>query len=183
MMPDHGARAWYAEGVRAHYARHGHAYQNPHVDRVERSIRESLARWNLDTRRCLDLAAGGGEASVPLIEAGSSVDAIDPYTHELYQSRLGRACEPLTFADVAGGALASRNYTLIVCSFALHLCERSMLPALGIALAQIAPRLLVIAPQKRPGLDARFGWMIQNTMTLDRVHTRLFHSTLLELVE
>lgn len=56
--------------------------------------------------------------------------------------------EPHSFEDVAAGALAGRNFTLVVCSFALHLLDESWLPALATQLALVSDALLILTPHK-----------------------------------
>lgn len=167
-----GARAWYEQGVGRHYARHGAGYRNPHDATVARIIEQALARWKPRLDRVLDLAAGSGEASEPLIRAGAGVDAIDPFTGDAYARRIGRPCEAITFEQVAQGELDGRRYDLIVCSFALHLCPPSRLASLAMALGRMTDELWVISPHKRPVIDLRFGWQASDQFTLDRVHAR-----------
>ena len=59
-----------------------------------------------------------------------------------------------TFADIAADALSGREYSLIVCSFALHLCEPSRLPALAFELARAADAMLILTPHKKPEIRA-----------------------------
>ena len=47
-----------------------------------------------------------------------------------------------------------------MCSYGLHLCERSWLPGLCVALAAAAGRLIVITPHKRPVIDPAWGWTL-----------------------
>src|SRR5947209_8650835 len=81
-----------------------------------------------------------------------------PAAAAAYAARTGRPAARLTFEDVAAGALAGRTYSLVVCSFALHLCEPSRLPGVAAALAQVSPALLVVTPHKRPVLRPAWGW-------------------------
>src|SRR4051794_17408381 len=141
-----------AHGVAAYYRRFGAAYRNPHEPAVRRTLRAAVAAWRPDLSRVLDLAAGSGEATLALRELGAAeVDGIDPYTAAAYEARTGRPAAALSFEDVAVGALAARPaYSLVVCSFALHLCEPSRLPGVAAALALVSPALLVVTPHKRP---------------------------------
>jgi SAM-dependent methyltransferase len=167
-----------SHGVEAYYRRFGHQYRNPHEPAVVRSLTESVRRWPLDlSRRVLDLAAGSGEATLALRELGAgAIDATDPFTHAAYAARTGRACERLGFEDVAAGALAGRSYGLIVCSFALHLCEPSRLPGVAAALSLLAPSLLVLTPHKRPVLRPEWGWAPAGEFVVERVRTRWYRS-------
>lgn len=167
-----GARAWYERGVARHYAEHGSDYRNPHDEIVARLIGQALNRWKPGLARVLDLAAGSGEASEPLIRAGANVEAIDPFTGEAYRRRIGRDCEAMTFEQIACGSLEDRSFDLVVCSFALHLCPPSRLASLAMALGRVTDEAWVISPHKRPAIDPRWGWRVADQFTLDRVHAR-----------
>jgi hypothetical protein len=104
------------------------------------------------------------------------VDAADPYTHEAYESRVGSRPEPLSFKDVAAVALAGRTYSLIVCSFALHLCETSRLPAVAYQLSLVSPDLLVLTPHKRPNIRPEWGWALAGELCVERVRSRWYRS-------
>lgn len=82
--------------------------------------------------------------------SAGSIDACDPYTGEAFQRRTGTPAEAHSFEDVASGALCGRDYTLVVCSFAMHLLDESWLPALCSQLAQVADQMLILTPHKVP---------------------------------
>lgn len=164
-------------GASGYYRQFGADYRNPHEPAVRQSILSAVQRWPLDLSHVVDLAAGSGEATLALREAGAvRVEGIDPYTHEAYRARTGSPAEPLSFEDVAAGALAGRRYSVIVCSFALHLCQPSRLPAVAFQLSQVAPALLVLTPHKRPEVKPAWGWELEGEFVLDRVRTRLYRS-------
>ena len=177
-MPDDAIRNEYERvGVERFYAEHGGDYRNPHEPQVATLIRDLVNAHSLDVSTVLDLAAGSGEATLALLAAGAKhVDAIDPFTAEAYTRRTGRPCEPLTFADLAAGAIANRRYSLIVCSFALHLCEPSRLPQLLWQLAEISPRLMILTPHKRPTIEAEWRWRLIEERIVDRVRGRVYSS-------
>ena len=140
-------------GVSGFYQQFGDAYRNPHEAAIRLALHTGLARWVLDLSRVLDLACGSGEVTLVLQELGcTNIDGIDPYTAEAYQARTGRQAEPLTFEQIAGGALEGRRYSLIVCSYALHLLPASRLPVVAYQLQRIAPALIMLTPHKRPQL-------------------------------
>ena len=173
-----------AAGIRGQYERHGsdgyyrqfgRGYRNPHEPVVRESILSAVERWKLDLCRVLDLAAGSGEATLALREAGAGrIDGIDPYTFEAYRGRTGCEAEQMTFDQIAAGALSGRHYSLIVCSFALHLCQTSRLPRLTCQLASISPALLVLTPHKRPEIRPAWGWQLHGEFLSDRVRTRIY---------
>jgi SAM-dependent methyltransferase len=171
-----GIRPLYDElGAQAYYEQHGAAYRNPHEAIVARAIQSAVTRWKLDTTRVLDLACGSGEATLALAAAGvQSVVGVDPYTWQAYEARTGRAALRHTFEDIALGALAEQRFSLVVCSFALHLLADSWLPPLCHQLAVIAPALLIITPHKRPALAEAWGWRLHAEDIAERVRARLY---------
>jgi hypothetical protein len=169
-------RAAYEEhGVEDFYRRFGATYRNPHEGAVRAAMREALTRWAPDRAAVLDLACGSGEVTLALRDAGCGiVDGMDPYTGDAYLARTGQQAECHTFAEITAGALEGRRYSLIVCSFALHLAESSRLPLLAYQLSRIAPALLVLSPHKRPALRPEWGWELRGELTVERVHARLY---------
>lgn len=161
-------------GVDGYYAQHGHEYRNPHEPIVRQLLAAATARWALDLTSVLDLACGSGEVTLCLRELGAAeIVGIDPYTCEAYRARTGGAAEPLSFEQIARGALAGRRHSLIVCSFAMHLIDTSWLPALLSQLALVAPRLLILTPHKRPDIRPAWGWRLADEIQLERVRIRL----------
>jgi hypothetical protein len=123
----------------------------------------------------LDLAAGSGEVTLALRELGAArVDGVDPFTFGAYLSRTGQPAERLTFEDVAAGALAGRHYSLVVCSFALHLLEPSRLPAVCQQLSMVSDALLVLTPHKRPVIRREWGWDLVGEVVVERVRARMY---------
>lgn len=179
MSDDPSIRAGYQrDGVERYYREHGGHYANPHGDVVHALIRRCVREWSLELSRVLDLAAGAGEATIALRAAGAGqIDAIDPYTAAAYERATGAGCEPLRFEDVAAGAIRGRRYTLVVCSFALHLVESSRLPAVVMELAAISPALLVLTPHKRPVLKDAWGYRLLAETLHQRVRARLYATT------
>jgi hypothetical protein len=176
----------HAPAIRTHYERLGVEgfyrdaacdYRNPHEPQLAAALRRACALWRPDLSRVLDLAAGSGEATIVLRKLGAAhIDGTDPFTFAAYQRRTDQPAERLTFERIAAGALAGRDYSLIVCSFAMHLCEPSRLPALATQLALIADALLVLTPHKRPTLQAAWGWRYRGELLQERVRVRHYVS-------
>jgi len=165
-------------GPQAYYQQHGPAYRNPHEDAVRSTLTRCCRQWTLDLRRVLDLACGSGEATLELRQLGAEcVEGADPFTIEAYAQRTGLEALPLSFEQIAAGALSDRKYTLIVCSYALYLLEPSRLPGLLAQLAQHSPALLILAPHKRPAIKDDWGWALQQQMYHRRVRARLYQRT------
>lgn len=162
-------------GVDGYYAQHGHDYRNPHEAIVRRLLAAAVERWALDLGSVLDLACGSGEVTLGLRELGATeIRGIDPYTCAAYRARTGGEAEALSFEQIAGGALAGRRHSLIICSFAMHLIATSWLPALLTQLALVAPRLVILTPHKRPTIRPAWGWRLADEIQLDRVRARLY---------
>ncbi|HWE63076.1 MAG TPA: class I SAM-dependent methyltransferase [Chloroflexota bacterium] len=165
-------------GIQDYYQRFGAAYRNPHEHAIQTALRQALLRWPCDLSAVLDLACGSGEVTLALQAAGcASVDGIDPYTERAYRQRTGKVAQPYTFAEIASGALAGRRYSLIVCSFALHLVEGSRLPILAYQLSRIGQALLVLTPHKRPVLRPEWGWTLRDELVVERVRVRYYVTT------
>ena len=164
-------------GADAYYRDHAADYTNPHEPEIAQAISMATSKWALDLSAVLDLACGSGEATRALRDVGARrIDGCDPYLFELYERRTGIPAEQFSFEDVAGGALAGRSYSLIVCSFALHLVEPSRLPAVCCQLSLVAPALLVLTPHKRPELKPEWGWRSDGEFVWARVRTRVYRA-------
>lgn len=144
LYEEHGAEAYYRE--------HADGYANPHFPQIEALISANLQR--LDTSGgVLDFSAGGGEVTLSLQKNNvENITGCDPFTFDLFEKNTGRPCLRFSFKDVIKGAPLGR-YSLIVSSFALHLCPASDLFLLAWNLLQAAPLLVVITPHKRPELE------------------------------
>jgi 2-polyprenyl-3-methyl-5-hydroxy-6-metoxy-1,4-benzoquinol methylase len=162
-------------GVQGFYAQSGASYRNPHERIVRAILRQAVDRWGIDVQHVLDLACGSGEVTLALQELGcTSIDGIDPYTYQAYFQRTSKHAEKYTFEQITAGALLGRNYSLIVCSFALHLLEQSRLPGLACQLKLISDTLIIITPHKRPQLRTDWGWEQVDELMLERVRARLY---------
>ena len=174
------------------YAAHGCEYSNPHADLLDRALVQAFSAFDsagaLGPReggvwRALDLACGGGEATLALSRwwehsrgggacddddgggdgkrkkkrrrgAALEIDACDPYTADRYAQKTGGRAEPWSFDDVARGALETRQpYDLTLASFCLHLLDEEALRATLGALARRSRLLCVASPFKKPAID------------------------------
>lgn len=161
--------------VAGYYQTFGRAYRNPHEPVVREVLRQALPKWQPDLSAVLDLACGSGEITLALRELGHlNTHGIDAYTAEAYQGRTGQQAEVMSFEDIAHGKLGERRYSLIVCSFALHLAKRSYLPGLLFELRRVAPALLVLTPNKRPELKPEWKWSLVGELMHERVRARYY---------
>lgn len=169
-------RNHYAEqGVQQYYEQQGAAYRNPHEPVVRILLERIVPHWQLDLTHVLDLAAGSGEATLALRNLGAtSIDATDPYTYTAYETRTGSPCERYTFEDIAQGVFGDRSYSLIVCSFALHLIAVSWLPMVCMQLSEITTQFVILTPHKRPEIKQDWGWRLHETVMHERVRARYY---------
>jgi SAM-dependent methyltransferase len=163
--------------VRGFYEKYGAEYRNPHESAIAALITVAVDRWQLNCDQVLDLACGSGEVTLALRHLGhTNITGVDPYTYTAYQQRTGLEAEPYSFEDIAIGALSERRYSLIICSFALHLIPLSWLPLVVYQLRQISNSLVVITPNKSPRLKPEWGWIFRDEIEINRVRARLYQT-------
>lgn len=171
-------KAYEEHGVTEYYQQYGDSYINPHEEAVAAVVAYAVTTWYLPTERVLDLACGSGEVTLALSALGvSTIVGVDPYTGKAYQARTKQNVLPLSFEDIAKGKLQEERYSLIVCSYAMHLVEVSWLPLLLHQLAIMSHQLLIVSPHKRPVIKPSWGWTLRDSVTLDRVHGRWYSYT------
>ena len=157
-------RNMYSElGVDDFYKEFGNEYKNPHSE----IIKKLLADIEVGDR-LLDLCCGSGEVTRCFPE--KHVIGCDPYTHDLYKKLTGREVLTFSFKDIALGALDNYRFDTVICSFALHLCEDSMLNPVLYRLATITKKLIILTPHKRPKINSY--WKLENEVMIDRVRLR-----------
>lgn len=141
-----------AHGAEAYYREHGNHYANPHFPEIRALLERNFERF--DCASVLDFAAGSGEVTRVLQSLGAHhITGCDPFTHQLFEQNTGLPCLQHSFKDVIRGSLVGQRYSLIVSSFALHLCPPKDLYPLTWQLLQVAPLLVVLTPHKRPELE------------------------------
>lgn len=139
-------------GVDEFYRLHSHNYINPHKDRIENLLTEAKTIWNIKGS-ILDLCCGSGEVSRMFSEC--NVDGVDPFTKELYEANTNNNCIEMTFKDIVQNGFENR-YDFVICSYAMHLCERSMLPMLLYWISEASNNLIIITPHKKPDCNGEF---------------------------
>jgi Methyltransferase domain len=163
-------------GVAGYYEEYGADYHNPHEAIIAEVLRLAVTRWQLDLTAVLDLACGSGEVTLALRSLGAGkIDGVDPYTGAAYLARTGQTAAALRFEDIAVGALQGQQYTLMVCSFALHLLPVSWLPAVLAQLRENAACLLLLTPHKRPVIRPEWGWQLHDEFVLEKVRARCYY--------
>lgn len=140
-----------AFGAEGYYREFGDGYENPHFPEIKTLLERNVDQF--DCSSVLDLAAGGGEVTQVLQALGyNHIIGCDPFTFRLYEKNTGLSCLQLDFREILKMGLAEK-YSVIICSFALHLCAIKDLFSLSWNLLQAAPLLVIITPHKRPELE------------------------------
>ncbi len=171
--------AYEAYEIDNYYQKFGDSYRNPHETIIQQILELTNQQWALDWHRVLDLACGSGEVTLALENIGIlNVEAIDPFTYKNYQERTGKIARQFSFEEIATGALAGEKYSLIICSFALHLVPESRLPILLYHLGLVSNHLLIITPHKRPEIKPAWSWLSVDEIYWQKVRARLYTSNL-----
>lgn len=162
-------------GVEGYYLAHAADYRNPHEPAIGLCLAALVQGRRPNLAQVLDLACGSGEVSLALRGLGAArVDGVDPYTGAAYLARTGQGAEAISFEMIADGALIGRRWSLIVCSFALHLLPASRLAGTLTQPALCAPELWVITPHKRPDIRPAWGWRLADEVVAGRVRGRAY---------
>ena len=186
-------------GVENYYIKHGDSYRNPHELKINNALNKLLFNdkniWikQIDFSYILDLCCGSGEITMYLKkylmnkknknnkDINMRIDAIDPFTYNAYLNRTGMKAYKYNFQDIQNGILwelltDNDHYSLIVCSYALHLCQQTRLSSVCYCLSMVGEKLLIITPHKRPIIDKKMGWQLLHENVCDKVRIRLYQS-------
>ncbi|WAX16523.1 hypothetical protein LC76P1_00086 [Lysinibacillus phage LC76P1] len=166
-----GVRDEYSKyGVDKYYLEYGNEYKNPHFNTIRELIQNEVIKGKV-----LDLACGNGEATICLDSSKVSVVGCDPYLNNQYIVNTHNQCYSYNFDDIIDGRLSDLEFDVIVCSFAMHLCEESKLDVLLYQLSLITKELIILTPNKKPDIKDTF-WDIKYEKVLDRVRLRRYQS-------
>ena len=145
-------------GVETYYRTQGDSYANPHALYLAELLEKN--RHRIDYTQTLDLACGGGEVTQILRGLGfENALGCDPFTRQLFERNTSKECLEFNFEDIVKGRLTAhfgaenRQFTTIVCSFALHLCIEKQLFTLVAELFRLTENIVIITPHKRPELE------------------------------
>ena len=160
-------------GVEGYYLQHGEDYTNPHIDKITYLLNLDEVKAFIGDK-VLDLSCGGGEVTLALNSHGKeySIDGVDPYTVEAYKKNTGKDCMPFSFKDIVLGSLDGKKYDTVICSFAMHLCEGSMLNMLLYRLSLISDTLIILTPHKRPVIES--WWRLEREIYFKKVKLRIY---------
>jgi 2-polyprenyl-3-methyl-5-hydroxy-6-metoxy-1,4-benzoquinol methylase len=146
-------------------------YKNPHQKIIESLLEDYIISKSKDSR-ILDLCCGDGLVTNYLKSIGfKNIYGVDPYFQEIYQQKTKEVCYKKDFKEIV---LSNdlEECDIIICSFALHLCEKSLLPQLLFKLSQIGEELVVITPHKNPVI--KNSWSMEREVMEERVRMRVF---------
>lgn len=164
-------RNQYAQvGVATYYKTNANTYINPHEAVITKLINESTKFINYGDS-VLDLCCGNGLATKVLEQKVQHIVGNDPYMHKQYTEQTNRYCYDYDFKQLAQ-ACPINNVDTVICSFALHLCDESLLPNVLYNLSLIANTLVVITPNKKPTIN--MFWELQNEIVKERVRLRIY---------
>jgi trans-aconitate methyltransferase len=129
----------------------------------------------LPLENVLDLACGDGLVTRTLQSLGyQRIEGIDPYLSHLYTAATGCRCLNMSFKDIIQKT-SDLKYSCIICSFGLHLCDKSMLPSLLWRLSEMSSKLVVVSPSKFPVIGKPEVERFALTPDKKRVHYREYN--------
>lgn len=164
-------RNQYAQvGVENYYQNNADTYTNPHEDIITELINESTEIVDYGNS-ALDLCCGNGLATKVLEQHVKHIVGNDPYMHRQYTEQTNRYCYDYDFKQLAQSCPIDKVDT-IICSFALHLCDESLLPNILYNLSLITNTLVVVTPNKKPTIN--IFWELQNEIVKERVRLRIY---------
>ena len=159
-------------GIKDYYIINGMYYVNPHEHQLILNLPSIIKKWFPKLLSVIDLACGSGEITLILNKIYDNINivGIDPYTYDNYNKRTGKNCIKLSFEEISTLSASNNisillnnlctNYDVIICSYALHLIDKSWLPSLLYQLSTITKYLIIISPHKRPIIDIKTGWKL-----------------------
>ena len=159
-------------GVDTYYQQHANDYCNPHFNTIEIMLKDYILSHDIG-EKILDFCCGSGEVTKILNECGTyHIEGNDPYTFSLYSKNTGNPCHKYSFKDVVIGKMVNMHYDTIICSFAMHLCDMSMLDTLLYQLSSCTDNLIIVSPHKRPEINAWFE--LENSFERNRVKMKVY---------
>lgn len=164
-------RTQYAQvGVETYYETNADTYTNPHEPIITELIQESTEIVDYGNA-VLDLCCGNGLATKVLEQKVKHIVGNDPYMYQQYTEQTNQFCYKYDFKQLSQ-ACPINNVDTVICSFALHLCDESLLPNVLYNLSLIANTLVVITPNKKPTIN--MFWELQNEIVKERVRLRIY---------
>lgn len=166
-------------GVDDFYKNIGGDYYNPHIFDIKKCIKKCISYGYDDFDNTLDLASGLGEITNILYELGYTdinIIGCDPYLHRQYELKTGNKCLSYSFSDIQKGKLNNFKFDTIICSYALHLAEESIVPELMWNLSTISRCIFIISPNNKPIIKDSYGWDLMYSFKEGKARCRIYDS-------
>lgn len=173
-IKEYGIRDEYSKmGVENFYKLNKTSYVNPHLENIHLCLDWVLRRIKIIN--FLDLAGGTGEVTSYLKTKGI-IDGIgcDPYLSDTYIERTEHDCLTYSFEDISNNGL-NNYYQTIICSYALHLCDKSYFNNLLYNLALNCEYFVLISPSKYPVISEDYFQLIDSVI-INKTHCKIFKS-------
>ncbi len=163
-------------GVEDFYKKKGNEYTNPHLKYIEESIKTIVDLGIVNLSKVLDLGSGTGEVTNELNNLGYyNVEGLDLYLCDEYENNTGYKCMEMSFDDIQQGKLKDKKYSTIICSYALHLADKSILHDLLWELSLISEYLVILSPTKKPEISED-SWELIYSFTNVKSKNRIYTS-------
>ena len=146
-------------------------YKNPHKDIIIKLLEDFMFFKRKDIK-IMDLSCGDGLVTEYLKNKGFvNIFGVDPYFKDIYEDKTKKKCYKKDFKTLP---LSNEipECDLVICSFAMHLCDKSMLPALLYKLAELSKEMIIITPHKRPEIN--LIWKLESEALKDKVRLRSY---------
>lgn len=149
-------------------------YNNPHEDRVINLLSRFKSENKVKNKQILDLCCGNGEVT-KIFMKDNDVVGCDPYTYNFYKDQVGLKCFEYSFNDIAFKNVDFGEYNYIICSYALHLCEKESLSLLLYKLSLYTKDLVIVSPSDviLERVNSNMNWQLYESYKYERSH--LFH--------
>jgi hypothetical protein len=161
---------------------HCDTYKNPHSKKFGPIIKKVI-KWlpfNLilesQNYPVLDLACGTGEVTIQLMDNNiHHIVGIDPFLATSYSERTSKPVLQNSFEDIYQKRIILERYSIVFCSYALHLCED--LHALLEILKCYTQYLCVLTPHGLPIIPIESGWIRNFDFKYSNVKVYLYEFT------
>ena len=173
-IKEYGIRDEYTKmGVENFYKANKNSYINPHLENIHLCL--DFIADKIQITNFLDLACGNGEVT-SYLETKNITNGVgcDPYLSESYERNTGKECLKDSFENISNNGL-NNFYQTIICSYALHLCDKSYFNNLLFNLALNCEYFILISPSKYPVITEDYFELI-DSIIINKTHCKIFKS-------
>lgn len=173
---EYGIRDEYSRiGIENFYKQNSKSYINPHLNKIHMCLDWVLSKINILS--VIDLGSGNGEVTLYLNKKGiTNSIGCDPYLSDSYKENTGNDCLTYSFENISNNGLED-FYQTVICSYALHLCDKSYFNNLLFNLALNCKYFVLISPSKYPIITENYFNIIDSTI-INKTHCKIFESKL-----